>query len=100
MSEFPINVKVSELRQIADVLFTRLEELGYSHVRINESYYWHIPTEEKYVVEKDPKDLNIGDLVHDWERMEQILADREMAVTDALIWFGSILRAVGETTEG
>ena len=91
-----MNVKVSELRAITDCLFTYLENTGRGDFEIDEDYYWEISKEELYDPSKDPKDLTIGQLSHDWERLQAIQSGEDPPIGYALVWLASILRNVGE----
>lgn len=91
-----MNVKVAQLRAIADRLFAYLEETGRKEFDVDEDYYWEISKEELYDPSKDPKDLTIGQLSHDWERLESILDGEDPPIGYALVWLSSILRIVGE----
>ena len=91
-----MNVKVSELRAIADQLFTYLEETGRSEFEISEDYYWSIEKEEVYDPYKEPKDLTMGQLSDDWNELSDILKGESPPIGYALVWLSAILRIVGE----
>ncbi len=92
-----MKIPISQLRAIADKLFSHLESLGYDSVEISEDWYWNIPEEEKYVMENEPKDLNIGRLSDDWEFLQGVSEnDDDPPISYALIWLGKILQVIGE----
>jgi hypothetical protein len=95
-----LNVKVSELRAIADRLFAYLEETERGEFEIPEDYYWEISKEDLYDPAKDPnpKDFGVGQLSHDWERLNAILAGDDPPIGYALVWLSAVLRAIGEKT--
>lgn len=95
-----MNVKVSELREIADRLFTHLEETERREFEIFEDYYWDISKEDLYDPMKDPnpEDFGVGQLSHDWERLSGILAGNDPPLGYALVWLSAILKIVGEKT--
>lgn len=90
-----MNVKLTELRAIADRLFTYLEETGREDFDVAEDYYWEISKEELYDPSKDPQDLTIGQLSHDWERLQAIQSGEDPPIGYALVWLSAILRNVG-----
>jgi hypothetical protein len=92
----PMIVRISELRQIFDVLMTYCEKDGISELEIEADYYWNIPTEERYDLDQPPDDLDVGQLSHDWERLTAISSGEMPPVDFALGWFGDVLRAVGD----
>jgi len=89
-------VKVSELREIADRLFTYLEETERREFEISEDYYWSIEKDEVYDPRKDPKALTMGQLSDDWNELRDILNDESPPIGYALVWLSAILRIVGE----
>ena len=91
-----MNVKVSELRAVSDLLFTYLEESGRMEFDVREDYYWEISKEEVYDPYKEPKDLTMGQLSDDWSRLEAILKGESPPIGYALVWLSAILRIVGE----
>lgn len=91
-----MNVKLAELRAIADRLFTHLQDSGREEFDVLDDYYWEISKEELYDPSKDPKDLTIGQLSHDLERLRAILSEEDPPIGYALVWLSSILRNVGE----
>lgn len=91
-----MRVKTTELRRIADRLFTYLEETGRGEVHVVEDYYWEFSSEQLYDPSSEPKDLTIGQLSHDWERLTTILDKEDPPIGYALVWLASILRNIGE----
>ena len=91
-----MNVKLTDLRAISDRLFTYLEETGREEFEVEDDYYWEISKEELYDPSEDPKDLTIGQLSHDWERLQAIQSEEDPPIGYALVWLASILRNVGE----
>ncbi len=91
-----MNVKVSELRAMSDLLFTYLEDSGRKEFDVPEDYYWEISKEEVYDPYKQPKDLTMGQLSDDWSRLEAILKEESPPIGYALVWLSAILRNIGE----
>ena len=94
-----VRVNVDELINVTNLLLNAMKSRGYLNVDLNHSYYWTIEKDERYDPQKDPQNLMLGDLVHYWERMKQILDDQELIVSAAFIWLGSIYRAIGEEVQ-
>lgn len=91
-----MKLKVSELRAVAERLFTHLEVEGHTEIEISEDYYWFICQEEVYDPSRDPKDLTIGQLSDDWRELSDILNGNSPPVGYSLVWLSSIIRIVGE----
>lgn len=91
-----MNVKVAELRAMADRLFTHLEETGRGEFDVPEDYYWSIEKDEVYDPLKDPKNITMGQLSDDWNELNEILRGESPPIGYALVWLSSILRIVGE----
>jgi hypothetical protein len=93
-----MRIAVADLRAIADRLFNYLEESERESFEVAEDYYWEIPKEDLYEPAKDPdpKDFGIGQLSHDWERLEEILKGESPPIGYALVWYSAILRLIGE----
>lgn len=91
-----MNVKVAELRAIADRLFAYLEETERDEFEVSEDYYWTISKEEVYDPSKDPGDLTIGQLSDDWNELNAILKEESPPIAYALVWLSAILRNIGE----
>ena len=99
MNDYTVRIKLEDLIKVTNLLMDDLKKRGHSQIDLKEAYYWDIEKEERYNLQEDPTNLTVGDLVHDWERMEQIIDDPEMIVSAALVWLGSIYRAIGEEIE-
>lgn len=93
-----MKLKVSELRAVAESLFTYLEDTERGEVEIPEDYYWTISQEEVYDPSKDPKDLTIGQLSDDWRELSAILNGKSPPIGYALVWLSAILRNIGENS--
>jgi len=93
-----MNVKVTELRLIADQLFTHLEETGRGEFEVSEDYYWAISKEEIYNPSKDPEDMTLGQLSDDWNELNAIQKTESPPIAYALVWLAAILRNIGENS--
>jgi hypothetical protein len=84
---------VAILRTIADYI----EERAPEQVPFDKGYYWDLNPEIQYDVGRDPmsSEFEVGDLTHDWERLQQILVDKDMIVPSSIGWTGDVLRALG-----
>jgi len=93
-----MNIKLVELRSIAERIFTYLEETGRKEFNIDEDYYWEISKEEIYNPVSDPKNLTLGQLSDDWERLTAIMREEDPPIGHAFVWLSTILRNIGENS--
>lgn len=91
-----MQVKTSELRRACDLIFAHLDQSGHAEVDISKDFYWNVPEDAKYDRYETPSDLDVGQLTEDWDRIQGILGGATPPIGYALVWLGSILRAVGE----
>lgn len=90
-----MKVRVSELRQAANVLFDHLERMGHGEIEVDSDYYWSIPQEKLYSVYEEPSDFTVGQLSEDLENIRAIGAGQKEPIAYALVWLSAILRSVG-----
>lgn len=93
-----MRVAVDELRRITDQLLTYVEARAGSQVEVEADFYWHVPDAAKYDKYEEPKELDVGQLSEDWERLAAISVGDSPAVGAALAWLGEVLKAVGKQT--
>ena len=96
--ETTLKIRIDNLRRIANLLFDRAEELGYTEVDVNHSYYWDILNEEVlYNPGKTPteEDMGLGDLFEDWEFLNAQLTVQDPVSGLNMLKLAAILRAVG-----
>ncbi len=55
-----MEIQISDLRQVCNLLCTHLEQQGHRSVEIPYDYCWNIPNTEKYDVYTPPSDFTIG----------------------------------------
>ena len=90
-------MQLSDLREAIDEVFRHLEENGVLEMELKEDYYWYVDANDAYDMLKDPESIFVGQLTHDWERLQQIGEGSMPPVGYALVWASALLRRVGET---
>ena len=100
-------IVISDLRLIFNAIFDSIEnDLGFKDVTLNKDYYYSIPDADRYNMQCDPVDYNVGQLFEDWDFLKIILKDGSMATPMNLIhlaplidylatqvdWYGTIER--------
>ena len=91
-----MQVKIRDLRQVIDELFSHLEDVGHTWVEITDDYYWNIPQDYRYDVTREPSEFDIGQLSDDWSELQKILTGANEPISYALVWASSILQHIGE----
>jgi hypothetical protein len=94
-----MKITTEDLRKTFEALVDHLDETGQASVELPWDFYWDLSAEELYDPYSDPKDLSLGQLSDDWNRLLQISNGEMPAVGYALVWLSSILRAVGQTAK-
>jgi len=91
-----MEISVSRLKTITEKLFSHLENLGFETIEVTEDYYWNIPQEEKYVMEKNPENLDIGQLTDDWDLLRKLLENDRDPISYEFVWLAKIFEFIGE----
>lgn len=91
-----IRIDLDELSGVLTMLVQHLKDQQKASVEITEDYYWEISEAQLYDPSKDPSDFSMGQLSEDWQRLSQIMSGEAPPIGYALVWLGSILRAVGQ----
>ena len=91
-----METSVSELRAIADCLFSHLEKSGNSRIKIPYDYYWHLSAPERYDIASSAAEPVVGQISDDLSNLRKMCEGGD-PIAYGLAWFGSILEAVGDT---
>ena len=90
-----MKIKIHEVREILNLIFYKLDNIGVKEVELDHSYYWETSTNLMYDMDKEPNEFSIGDLTHDLERLQELLNDDGLYVNDSLEWIANILKYCG-----
>lgn len=92
-----MDVKIDELRSIANALFSHLENDGAKSLTLSVDYYWDVPEDTRYDSYEKPRELTLGQLTDDMTELTRMLNGERPMVAYGLVWLAAILRRVGET---
>jgi hypothetical protein len=96
-SPMTARVKLNELRQAIDRVFDHLAEHGYREIELDADYYWVIHrASDKYDPYSEPKNLSLGSLYDDWQRVEELAVGEAEPIARDLIQLAALLSYVGE----
>ena len=91
-----MKVSFDDLRQSLELVLSELESEGIHSFELDADYYWDVTYDERYRIYEEPQKFAVGDLSHDFERLDAIRAGEDYPIRVSLVWLGQILRAIGE----
>jgi hypothetical protein len=92
-----MKVTVRELRILFEKLLNKMEEQnGIQSLEIDIDYYWVVSSCEWTNFESEVS-LNVGSLIDDWESLQKVISEENIATYVDFDRLASILRAVSET---
>ena len=91
-----MQINVSDLRIAAEKLLAHVEEAHGASIEIDADFYWNIPEEERLDPYKQPSELEVGQLVDDWDKIQKFARGQEDPVSYGLVWLSALLRTIGD----
>ncbi len=89
-------MKVSQIREITQVLLDWFEQQAPEEIDFDADYYWMIPSEEIYRLDKDPQEFTLGQLTDEWKELQKTKAKNRIPSRQDFIWLSGLFRAIGE----
>lgn len=89
-------VDISVIKAAVNLLLDRVIEQGVESLPLEKQFYWKVLDDEKYLMERRPGDLGVGDLFSDLSFVEQLLSAQDQPVALSLIELAPILAYIGE----
>lgn len=92
-------IDVQKLKLITNMILDRMInklEIHEVNIEYDKDYYWDLYAEDIFKVKEDQPKLGIGRLADDWEFLQNILEERDNAVSLMLIHVAPLLRYIGE----
>jgi hypothetical protein len=77
-----MTISLTDLKQIADVVLSSLQQSNETNIEINVDFYWDIPDEDIYNPYKNPENLTLGQLSFDLEELSRLLHANEVVTYD------------------
>ncbi|MCP2295716.1 hypothetical protein SAMN04244553_4800 [Nocardia amikacinitolerans] len=97
MTDWQLHISLTELRRSVELLLNHLEAATDGDtVCLDEDYFWSIPQDELYDVNRTPAELTVGQLSWSWQHLTDLLADPDRAIGSHLVWLAEVLRAIGQ----
>lgn len=93
-----MNIRLSELRAVADRLFSHLEQVCGPSVDLELDYYWDVDVDARYNMNENPPTFVAGQLTDDWEAVHQMVDPDTYPLIYHFVWLSAILRAIGEAS--
>ena len=91
-----IEIDVPTLRLVSCLLLDRLEAQGGTSISLDKDFYWQIAEVDRYKIEDEPNEFEVGQLSEDWENIRRIAEGTADPLAFDLCWLASILSAIGE----
>lgn len=91
-----MEIDIQQLRQVTIRLLDHLTEThGIKTVRIEQPYYWELPTPESFDIGKEPDKPNVGSLADDWDFLSGLLDSGTDPVAYQLTELAPLIRYLG-----
>lgn len=92
-----MKLSIIELRQICDLILTRLEKSGFKEIDVDFDYYRDF--DDKYELDEDCPKLMIGSFIEDWEWLEKILNGENPVTPLDFSRLGNVIKIVGDEVD-
>lgn len=89
-------IDIANLRQSVDQIFAHIQDRGLSQIELTEQHYWLVDPSKKYVMNSEPTELVVGDLVSDLDVAKSLASPTSDALAYHLALIGPLLTYVGE----
>ena len=91
------DVEIADLRRIVNRLLDHIEDTGKNMIRLNQTFYWDVPEEERYGIDDQPQGLDVRSLHDDWDCIRFLLEDGEEPIIDQLSEAATLLRYIADS---
>jgi hypothetical protein len=90
-------IDLVELRAVINRLLDHvIETRGRRTVALERPYYWEVPVSERYNVEVEPAELDVGNLADDWQFVSSLLQASTQPVGYQLTELAPLLDYIGQ----
>ena len=95
-----MQIPVALVREAAELVLARLDEVAGAEVSVPDDYYWAIGRDELFDVNQEPSDLTIGQLTECLDNLKALVDEPDRATTYSQVWVSDLLRAIGRAWAG
>jgi hypothetical protein len=74
-----MEISISQLRQVTDILLAHLETVCDGKVEFDPLYHWRIDTKELVDLDNFPSHFSLGDTDFDWKQLQKLIEEPEGA---------------------
>jgi hypothetical protein len=91
-----MNITVSELRRVTNLVFDRLEAEGRGSIELTSDFYWDIAPEHLYDPAAPPPEssLTLGQLSSDWDEVRSIGTEHDPVPWHDLAHLSALLKYI------
>jgi hypothetical protein len=94
------DISISEIRTAVNSILDFIEhDLQKNAVDLNKNFYWTVPYDDVYNVQKNPTDLYCGSLLDDVEFVKKMLLDKDTALPLMLLHVVPLLQYIALNSE-
>ncbi len=77
-----MEINTNDLSTLFNKLMEKIEKSGFERFEINNDYYWNIPTDDSYNMNKPNPQITVGSLYDDYDCLRKMLEDDMSTVVD------------------
>jgi hypothetical protein len=89
-------IDIKLVKESLNVLLDHVIECGIESLPLDHGYYWQVGREDKFDMQKEPKEHLVGNLPDDLDFVERVLERREQATAYTLTELAPVLAYIGE----
>jgi hypothetical protein len=90
-----MKIEINQLKNLSEIIFRKIEDLGFEEVSIDVDLYWNVSFEDAYNLSVEHPDIVVGSLIDDWEWLRKVLNKKNPATTVDLERLGSVIEVLG-----
>lgn len=90
-----MKINIQELKEATQSLFSYLDERKIKELEVDDEYYWIIPDDKLYKLDKEPSKHTVGLLSDDLEFLMKMTNEKYVAGA-GFIWLSRIFHVLGE----
>jgi hypothetical protein len=91
-----LRIDIGQLRRAALTALDHLESSAGKSVVLEKDFFWSIPAEAMYDLDREPTELTVGQLSESWQHIADLDRDPSQGLAFHLVWLAQVLQAIGQ----
>ena len=92
----PTRIDLRDLQKVINVLFDHIVETrGVKDVELERVFYWTVPLDEQFDLDRRPSTLHVGSLADDWDFVRGNLDENPLPLAYSLTEVAPLVSAIG-----